>query len=640
MELCSLSVTGFRRFRSKATLQTHGKLVALVGPNEAGKSSLLHAVALMAHDEPPAAGDFARGGGQDQFKIEARYFLSDDDQSAAGNIEARWLLIKKGSSGQRRYSFEPNRPHRDLLPRQLLLDALTAARENLKFRQRLETNELLPNIATATTILSSNEETLTEEEIASVLSHATDIVEIVEPRDIAIVRRIDTLLVDFTTAERKSPPALLAWLALKERLPEILMFGEEARSLASEYDLSTLRESVPLSLANLCRVANLDIANLLRVHAEGDSAAVTTIEHNANDILRTRFTEDWQQSGISVALRILDNSLLVQVVNTVKEFTSFAERSDGLRQFVALQAFTTGASSKYQILLVDEADQKLHYDAQADLVQMLARQQVASKVIYTTHSAGCLPEDMGNGVRLARPTKSDETRSEIINRFWAENEPGFAPLLFGMGASTLAFFPTRNAVMVEGASDMLLLPTLFREALNIDVLGFQFVPGLSSSIGEPDFHSPVIGLPSDILYLMDSDPGGTKLRDYLIKKGVSKDRLFLLGSKDGNCEETEDFLAVSILVSSANSLIEKYHTKSSKLTLSDLPEKKRMAGLEREFKKRTGVKLPKVDLAYEILAVLERDPSAKLIDGKRKATVKATANAVLKRFEKISRYKG
>jgi energy-coupling factor transporter ATP-binding protein EcfA2 len=637
MELCSISVTGFRRFRSKATLQTGGKLVALVGPNEAGKSSLLQAIALMANNDPPPASDLSRGEDPSRFKIEARYFLSDDDLLAAGGITSRWLRLEKGLDGKRRYAFEPDRPHRDLLSRRLLLEALEIARSNAKFRLRLDEKELLPDLDEAVTHLHSTEETFKKEEIDSIKDNISRIVDVVEIKDIAAIRKIEGLLKNFEIVEESLPPSVFAWNALNARLPQILLFDEDARSLASEYSLTALVNSVPQSLANLCRVAKLDLQNLLTVHGNGDRAAETTIEHNANDTLKERFSEDWQQSGISVAIRILDNSLLVQVVNTAKEFTSFAERSDGLRQFVALQAFTAGASSKSQILLVDEADQKLHYDAQADLVQMLARQKVADKVIYTTHSAGCLPEDMGNGVRLARPTKADETRSEIINRFWAENEPGFAPLLFGMGASTLAFFPTRNAVMVEGAADMLLLPTMFREALGTEVLGFQFVPGLSSSLDDFGFHAPAIGIPSDILYLTDADGGGTKIRDHLIKQGVPKDRVFLMGTKDGECEEFEDFISAEIMIESVNSYISKYYPKVKSLSSDEIGSSKRMSNLEKEFKKRTGVKLPKIDFAYEVLGLLERDPLRKLIEPKRRTAVKAVATSVVRRFEKSSR---
>ncbi|SOB80660.1 AAA domain-containing protein [Sphingomonas guangdongensis] len=61
MDLFSVSLTGFRRFRSKTTLRTNGRLVALVGPNEAGKTSILDALGKLNGPQAFKDGDVARG---------------------------------------------------------------------------------------------------------------------------------------------------------------------------------------------------------------------------------------------------------------------------------------------------------------------------------------------------------------------------------------------------------------------------------------------------------------------------------------------------------------------------------------------------------------------------------------------------
>ena len=122
-----------------------------------------------------------------------------------------------------------------------------------------------------------------------------------------------------------------------------------------------------------------------------------------------------------MSFSVRDRNLNIVIENEPTEFTNLAERSDGFRQFVALQSFTMKERAEKPILLIDEAETHLHYDAQAALVQMLQKQQVASKVIYSTHSAGCLPEDLGNGVRLV--AKTGPSSSKIINRFWSSPEP-------------------------------------------------------------------------------------------------------------------------------------------------------------------------------------------------------------------------
>ena len=232
-------------------------------------------------------------------------------------------------------------------------------------------------------------------------------------------------------------------------------------------------------------------------------------------------------------------------------FTTIAERSDGLRQFVALVAFTAVRPSEHvPILLLDEIETHLHYDAQANLVQMLARQEIVAKIIYTTHSMGCLPEDLGTGVRFIQSKEPESFTSRIESAFWTSNDSGFSPLLFGMGASTLAFIPLRNAVIVEGPSDMVLWPTLLRETTNRTHLDFQVAPGLSKEnrpgIIVLDRQAP------HTAYLLDSDDGGRELHRELTSAGISEDKIFHIPDDGQQGVAIEDLIDAEIYMQAVN----------------------------------------------------------------------------------------
>jgi predicted ATP-dependent endonuclease of OLD family len=338
------------------------------------------------------------------------------------------------------------------------------------------------------------------------------------------------------------------------------------------------------------------------------------------------FKEAWRQSGISVSLRLSLAVVEVQVLNKDQRLTRLAERSDGLRQFVALHAFTLKAAAMNPILLIDEAEQRLHYNAQADLVQMLARQRIASKVVYTTHSAGCLPEDLGHGVRLVQPMATEKAHSIIVNKFWSERGGGVAPLLIGLGASMMAFFPTRRAVCVEGPSDMLLYPTMFREVLDTETLGFQFVPGLSSVARSL---APILPAEADnVAFLIDGDDGGRKIAKALADGGIPPPRIVIVEGLGRKALVLEDFVDPGLLLQATNAIVARHFSTASLIPGKALSSDRRMKDLEAAFEASTGRRIDKVELAYQVMDLLDADPRRGILDRRRKADFARIAQTV------------
>jgi hypothetical protein len=245
-----------------------------------------------------------------------------------------------------------------------------------------------------------------------------------------------------------------------------------------------------------------------------------------------------------------------------------------------------------------------------------------------------LEPDLGTGVRLVRPKNGNRTESEIQNKFWGDSGEGVAPLLFGMGATTLAFFPTRKAVMVEGPSDIILLPKMFRESLKLETLGFQCVHGLSN-LGASVWLL-ALGGRAGVLYLTDGDPGGITLRQSLLDGGCLADDVFTLTNSDCSAVELEDFIDPPLLVSAANTLLGRFYPDQAEIKAGDLSNRLRMESLEHLFAERTGVKLPKVELAYEVIDLLDKVPGSRVLDQRRKKTFDSISQGILNRFEALS----
>lgn len=273
-------------------------------------------------------------------------------------------------------------------------------------------------------------------------------------------------------------------------------------------------------------------------------------------------------------------------------------RSDGLRQFVALVAFVERyAKESPPVLLIDEAERHLHYDAQADLVRVFTEQQAAAKIIYTTHSAGCLPKDLGTGVRVIEPTgpkdvSSDQwDRSKVRNWFWTES-PGFSPLLLGMGAGSFAFAATRFALITEGISDVILLATLFREACGLDDLDFQVAPGLSGSNARRTQEFEQVA--SRVAYLVDDDASGRDKRAELREAGVAARRILTYGNKLA----LEDLVEADVYLEAVNRELHTWHG----ITIESVPKKGRAKAVQDWCRQQSGkVALSKRAVAHQLL---------------------------------------
>jgi predicted ATP-dependent endonuclease of OLD family len=595
-----------------------GKIVAIIGSNESGKSSFLKAIQHLSLSDA-----FSKVGTSveltrdieippDQTIIEGVYLLNDKDREAVSHIPGgsnlRWMKIQKIHDGTFYANLTPHltrdlslrtevRKHINELSHLQDLSSIPETEEGKKYEA------FVKQAIQVTEALKSEEETLSEDELASIrnaIQLAIDVASAIHDQEVGenykvLAQQLSQLL----DLEEQPEPDSEARRVLFPRRPTALMFTDEARLLQSEYGLDrNSANSPPKALKNVASLAGLDLVILISAIEQGDQGKVAILEERANRRLEERMAQSWSQSGVTLRLRIDGNTVRILVGNSDTRYVYIAERSDGLRQFIALLAFVASEDAdEDSILLIDEAETHLHYDAQADLVQMLAKQNVVSKVIYTTHSIGCLPEDLGTGVRLLQ--QSSISHSIVQNWFWESDVPGFSPLIFGLGATTLAFIPVRYAVIAEGAADVILLPSLLREGTGQRTLGFQVAPGISSSdrteIGVLEKSG------SRTAFLLDADEGGDHLYHKLRSAGIEDKRIIRVGEQTDELWTLEDFVDAEIYCSCVNTEIHRSHGTHISYLIESVPEKGRSRALH-EWCKTQGIDPPsKRAVAYRLL---------------------------------------
>ena len=560
---------GFRRFED-AKLNTAAPVVAVVGPNESGKTSLLKALVHLGQpgNKRFGARDLTRDVNVAGRVLEATYRLDKDDRAALTAEgrqvpEIRWFIVWREPDGTQFYNTIPtlaSMDHKDQLVR-----------------------------------AGTNRPT-------SALEVVSKIAEVFQ-----------------------GPISEAVLSVLKERIPQVLEFSTSDRSLRSQYDLQD-PASWTGGVRNLAQLAGFDLDELSR-HAAGHQPELyEDILERANTRLANEFSTRWSQDRVTVRLRVAPPNLL-RIFAKAEEggLHRLDERSAGLRAFVALVAFLADKNTGVRpILVVDEAENHLHWDAQADLVNLFHTQEVASQIIYATHSPGCLPHDLGHGVRAVIPSPDQPDRSTVKNWIWKDND-GLRPLLLDMGASTAAVTPHRYAVATEGVADFVLLPSLLREAAGKDTLPYQIVPGLAQLAG-----SGIRRINSEadrVVYLTDGDEAGKRIRQNVKSAGIPADRILSLPAGT----VLEDLVVSDTLAAAVNEEISRSgHQTREPL---ELPEISRAAYLD-DWYRRNRIKPPSkraiASRALEIAAGSPTEPGSPLLEKRHRTALAKLHKSLLR----------
>jgi hypothetical protein len=600
MRLLRADCLGYKRFRKTQEMDLYPSLVCIVGPNAAGKSSFLDALTHLNDDRAFESWELTRHAGAGATtQVRAHFELDDDDRAALAQIpearEAGELVVWKKSGSSRGFEIVPE-PLRDLRLRADMRDRLRKLAEHKWVVDRDE-EDPFGAVLTAAIAAVSGDGDLSEEEIRALedlISHLGSSSD--TPH---LFRTLPERLVSLVEHERKPNPNGTAMQVLQGRMPTFMKFSEGDRGLQATYDLN---EGSSAAIDNLLAFAGTTWSEMGEVIEGGDPGKKVQWMDRANETLAQRLDPSWGQSKLTVRLDLDGRVLKVLMAMETDDFIEIDQQSDGLRQFIALMAFMAirGIANK-PIVLIDEAETHLHYDAQADLVRVLEDQRGAAKIIYTTHSAGCLPRDLGTGIRAIVPVVEEgEARrqtddSRVENSFWTRGH-GFSPLLMQMGASAFAFASTQRAVVCEGMTDALLLPTLIREATGVEVIRYQFAPGASEAsraeIPELDLAA------ARVVFLLDGDRGGRDQAKKVRRGGALPGQVIHLGDKTDGLA-VEDLLAKEVYLQGVNEQLAAVRP-GLQMSPEEIPDSGRGSAVV-EWCAQHSIELSKVAIAQRVL---------------------------------------
>ncbi|MGI8828327.1 MAG: ATP-dependent nuclease [Candidatus Limnocylindria bacterium] len=529
---------------------------------------------------------------------------------------------------------------RPLVARAAARAALARGLDSPWFRQMqaTETDEdedpLSVFLATVAEVLESSTDTLSEENVSSL--------------DTAITRLTALDQLGLSATSTKSIESLLA--KLRESLeverfpstqaianemgasrPPCRQFDDDNRNLAFRHDITT-NDTYGQAFENLADLGGLNIDALRRALAQDTSGPKRTLLNNAAAQINRRLKDEWNQSDLQVDFDEKDLEVRITVAGRDGKQFDLEDRSDGMRMFLALCAFLAKKGQQPRpILLVDEVERHLHYAAQADIVSMFDRRPDVAQIVYSTHSIGCLPQDLGRGVRVI--VADMERGTSTIDNLWIRDGHGIKPLIAAMGAATLPLQPSRPLVFGEGPSDALLLPSLLREAIDAEALDYLVVSGGShvsrANIAELDRSAP------HVVYLYDGDSGGREWKRFLKSQKVEPERIVALESGF----VLEDLLEPALFAEACNAAIadiaaDEAHMRDA-FEKADVPESRRLTALAEWCRKHGYGEPSKLLLAETIIRLMTGEklrPDRRWLDPRRRSGLRGVHEAIMSRL--------
>ena len=601
-------------------------VIAIVGPNEAGKTALLRAISLLNDERAIEPRDKTRKTDATP-QIIGIYELSDDDRIALKKADVaqaeklRQVRIAKKEDGK--FSVELLGRQRDLEFRNEVaqkFDSITTTAVVTSFGANSEEKERRKaRLLAAAAVLRSDSEFFTEGQVQQIQQAAGEIHAAVSQATATPKEKADGA--EFSKAFNELVKTEQEWLPAKaqatiiQRKPRAILFDDPSRDLKPSYELGKVATDAPAALRNLARIAGLNLEALKKAVETSNISARTELIEKANEKLQSFFSQAWVQSLVVPQFQI-DGGWLHLLVRTLdRGLSGVDERSDGLRWFIALVAFLNfehqGGSKP--VLLVDEAETHLSYDAQASLMEVLEEQHVAGKIVYTTHSAGCLPSDLGTGIRAVQPLHGE--RSTVHNGFWKKGL-GLSPIYLAMGLTPLAFTTARNELIGEGPCECILLPTLIRQAVGLNRLNYQIAPGGANV--DPLQLGDLISECGRALFVVDGDQGGEAIRAKLTSAGISRSKIASYRDFAGANFHLEDLVSAESYCDAFNAELERWQQGTSKITSADVNSPGRVAKANAWCSSRNYEAPSKITVCQRLaehaaLGGMIVDPSAKMI---------------------------
>ncbi len=547
------------------------EITALIGPNEAGKSSLLQGLDSLSMDEEYGSFDLTQLEGVAKKNLDGDLPSEDIEivwAKFALSPEDREILTKIQDGDATGLGNEPERTHLEVRKFYDGFYKISVRGNDVRFPSRRVIQAAQERIGTELETLSTKAgaehfgrqpNNQFRGQFDEILKAANRIKVWKQQEGQQLVQKLEELLQlgydeDFKKfirshvgTVRKIIDAKALRPGLEEqlydyvlgRMPRTVYFRNYER-MEDEVAITELRQRSQKhkTILNFLTLAEIKLDTLEQLERTNKSQIPVYLENGcgkATNLLR----EAWNQEVLDIELRYLDGRLLVFTKNSkaVETLLPPSSGSEGFQWYFGFYinfGAATKAEYKNAVLLLDDPGVYLHPAGHKQLLELFDKYLENNVMtIYSTHLPFLIPK--GKLQRLRLVEKTSTARSHVTEKFWAVSDKDVLyPLRAALGI-TLAdsLFVGSTTIIAEGPSDGILLNgmlDLFRQRglrpLK-DTEDIQILAGKGATRAKENaILLQIEKLP--YVLVLDNDQEGQNAREEAIEDGIPEDRIVLL----------------------------------------------------------------------------------------------------------------
>ena len=543
MRLCSFRVTNYRSIIDSGWVTTDD-IIAVVGKNESGKTSLLKALWKFNPFKPEPYSidrEWPRGKRKERdsgavvvackFEFDAveRARLASVDPACANLTEVE---LGRKYDGKWTWQCVPQNPpsKRNGVSAKHLLRTLIEAQTKGKAAEIT---------AAHNKVLEADDERLTKADFSALGAIAAELkgklVEVATLAGDTPLTQALTTGCDVIVKRLSESPFDEAWKLVHSWVPTFIYMDDwlAFKGTAHLDQVKQRKDSNQLqdddrTIITIMEMAGLDLDEEVAKGAQNDREQRMLDMNDASQTLTNDIAERWSQKKYEVQFQADGHHFITFVKDEAsRALVPLEERSKGFQWFFSFDMkfmYETEGDFKGAVILLDEPGMHLHAAAQRDLLARMKAYAESNQLIYTTHLPFMI--DMVTLVNIWEVEANPGEGTKVHNEWATADADARFTLQAALGLSwAQSLFIGKKNLVVEGVTDfwfLSTLSTLLKEAGDESLVEDLIVPPAGGASKVAYLATLLLGQELKVAALLDSDDEGMKAHAQLVHNWLLK----------------------------------------------------------------------------------------------------------------------